>query len=284
MKLQSEKADILVPDAAPLEGALRRTTHLAVGAHQDDLEIMAYSGITACFGDPSQWFSGVVVTNGAGSPRAGVYAGTTDEEMQEIRIREQRKAASIGEYAAVIQLGYPSSQVKDPRNDTVAGDILEVLRATTPRIVYLHNLADKHDTHVATTLRSIEALRELRGEFEPEQVLGCEVWRDLDWMVQSDKVILSASAFPNLSAALLGVFDSQISGGKRYDLATWGRRLSHATFSESHETDADTALIYAVDLTELVRDPDRSPLDHMVHYIDRFRDEVASRVEKFARE
>jgi hypothetical protein len=57
-------------------------------------------------------------------------------------------------------------------------------------------------------------------------VLGCEVWRDLDWLLDSDKVALDSSAKPELAAALLKVFDSQISGGKRYDLATLGRRAA----------------------------------------------------------
>ncbi len=37
-----------------------------------------------------------------------------------------------------------------------------------------------------------------------------------------DKVAFDLSAQENLQMALLGVFDSQISGGKRYDLATMG--------------------------------------------------------------
>ena len=46
MKFSHPQADVFVPDAetAPRE-ALARVTHLGVGAHQDDLEIMAYAGI-----------------------------------------------------------------------------------------------------------------------------------------------------------------------------------------------------------------------------------------------
>lgn len=45
----------------------------------------------------TKWFGGVVVTNGAGSPRKGPYANYTDEEMQEVRMIKQRKAAFVGE-------------------------------------------------------------------------------------------------------------------------------------------------------------------------------------------
>jgi len=57
---------------------------------------------------------GVVATNGAGSPRSGIYGDYTDREMQKVRLAEQRKAAYVGEYACQIQLGFTSSQVKDP--------------------------------------------------------------------------------------------------------------------------------------------------------------------------
>ncbi|MGD0619102.1 MAG: PIG-L family deacetylase, partial [Bryobacteraceae bacterium] len=82
MELHNRNSDIFVPDGAALDVALQRTTHLSVAAHQDDIEIMAYHGISECFGRSDCWFTGVVVTNGAGSPRNGIYSGYSDEEMQ----------------------------------------------------------------------------------------------------------------------------------------------------------------------------------------------------------
>ena len=82
-------------------------------------------------------------------------------------------------------------------------DLEEILRATKPDVVYLHNLADKHDTHVAVALRSIAALRAVRREVHPKQVYGCEVWRDLNWLVDEDKQVLPASERSNIAAALL---------------------------------------------------------------------------------
>ena len=100
MKFSHPAADILVPDASvSADAALARTTHLCVAAHQDDIEIMAYHGIAECFGRTDRWFSGVVVTNGAGSPRSGIYGSYTDAQMQEVRRLEQRKAAVVGEYS-----------------------------------------------------------------------------------------------------------------------------------------------------------------------------------------
>ncbi|MFA4943260.1 MAG: PIG-L family deacetylase [Lentisphaeria bacterium] len=274
-------AEVFVPDGLAPEPALARTTHLAIMAHQDDLEIAAYHGICACFGRPDLWFTGVVATDGAGSARTGPYANRTDAEMRLIRQREQRKAASIGEYGALIQLMHPSAEVKDPANQGVVADLGQILEATRPQVVYLHNPADKHDTHVATLLRALVALRKLPRGQHPAKVYGCEVWRSLDWLLDADKQGLPVSGRANLAAALLGVFDSQISGGKRYDLATTGRRLANATFFESHGCDRETALSWAVDLTPLVHDATLSTAEYLLGLIERFRQDVATRIRKF---
>ena len=278
MKFHNAHADFFVPDNVDPDAALARTTHLCIAAHQDDIEIMAYHGIAECFGRKDRWFTGVVVTNGAGSPRDGIYGQYNDEEMQKVRLREQRKAAYVGEYACQIQLGYSSSAVKDPNHAGVRDDLTAIFRAAKPQVVYLHNLADKHDTHVGVTLRAISALRALAGEFRPEKVLGCEVWRDLDWLPDEHKQTLPVSARSNIAASLVGVFDSQVSGGKRYDLATQGRRLAHATYYASHATDVETALNYAMDLTPLITDPKSSIAGYVTGFIDLLKKDVAGRI------
>jgi len=281
MQFHNPAADLFIPDAQEMPGALARTTHLAIAAHQDDLEIMAYHGIAQCFGSREQWFTGVVVTNGAGSPRTGIYGAYTDEEMQQVRRTEQRKAAFVGEYACQAQLGFTSAQVKNPKEAALVQDLEQILRVAQPQIVYLHNLADKHDTHVAVALRSIAALRALPSDARPKKVYGCEVWRDLDWLVDEDKQVLPASARSNIAAALVGVFDSQVSGGKRYDLATAGRRLAHATYYASHGTDEENALTFAMDLTSLIEDPEWPVKDYVLGFVDRFRANVEKRVNAF---
>jgi LmbE family N-acetylglucosaminyl deacetylase len=278
MLFHNPNADAFVPDGVPLAEALARTTHLAVSAHQDDIEIMAYHGIAECFGRKDQWFAGVVVTNGAGSPRSGIYGGYTDEEMQRVRVVEQRKAAYVGEYTSQLQLGFTSSQVKDPSEQAVIEDLRQVFRASKPRVVYLHNPADKHDTHVAVALRSIAALRSLASEYRPDKVYGCEVWRDLDWLLDTDKQPLAVSARSNIAAALVGVFDSQVTGGKRYDLATAGRRLAHATYFASHGTDQESALNFAIDLTPLVENTQLPVAEYVLGFIERFRADVERRL------
>jgi LmbE family N-acetylglucosaminyl deacetylase len=283
MRFSQADADIYVPvNLLAPETALARTTHLCVAAHQDDIEIMAYHGIAECFGRTDRWFSGVVMTNGAGSPRTGPYAQLTDAEMQAVRREEQRKAAIIGNYSICLQLAHPSAAVKDPRNAAVCADLATLLAPCRPQIVYLHNPADKHDTHVAVFLRTLEALRALPAERRPARVLGCEVWRDLDWLSDADKQVLDVSAYPNLAASLVGVFDSQISGGKRYDLATAGRRVANATFHASHAADLCGALSWGIDLTPLVIDSRLSVEDFTMSAIDRFRSDVRERLRQLS--
>jgi hypothetical protein len=80
--------------------------------------------------------------------------------------------------------------------------------------------------------------------------------------------------------ALVGVFDSQIAGGKRYDLATMGRRKAHATYFASHGTDATTGLSFGMDLTPLIADPAKAPGAYVQEFIQRFAQDVADRVGK----
>lgn len=282
MKFAQPASDIFIPDGSPVAAALARTTHLCIAAHQDDIEIMAHSAIAECHGRPDPGFTGVVVTDGGGSPRAGEFASLTDDEMKRVRREEQRRAAGLGRYTAQIQLAHPSSVVKDAKATVVVDDIGALLAAMTPHTVYLHNPADKHDTHIAVLLRCLAALRALPEARRPARVLGCEVWRNLDWLLDTDKVVLDDSAQPELAAQLIGAFESQIAGGKRYDLAIAGRRLANATFFTSHVTDRATALTWAMDLTPLVRDPQLDVEVFTLGYIDRLRADVAARLRKFS--
>lgn len=283
MQLTKPNAEVFVPDGKPVEEALKRTTHMGVGAHQDDLEIMAFDGILKCFHVEGNWFTGVTVTDGSGSPRADLYLQYTDEMMAQIRCVEQKKAAVVGEYSAQVLLNFPSKEVKDPATPGPVADLKALIDAARPQIIYTHNLADKHDTHVAVALRVIQALRELPAEARPEALYGCEVWRDLDWMADADKVLFDVAPHQNLAAALMGVFDSQVCGGKRYDLAAMGRRQANATFFESHGVDVTTHMIYAMDLTPLLHDNSKEPAALVAEHIARFQEEVMQRISKMSR-
>ncbi len=261
-----------IPDWIDAQTALERTTHLGVGAHQDDLEFMALHGILECFRKQDKWFGAVTCTDGAGSARSGVYADYTDEQMKDVRKQEQNTAATIGQYGFVTQLGYASKVVKQKEPEDLIGDLLGILDATRPQVVYTHNPADKHASHLGVFSALLKAIRRLPKAERPQKLIGCEVWRSLDWLDDGQKALLDVSAHENLSAALNGVFDSQIAGGKRYDLAVIGRRRANATFFEAHSVDDVSELTFGIDLTALMEDDALSPVAF-----------VQKRIEEFAR-
>jgi LmbE family N-acetylglucosaminyl deacetylase len=281
MRFHNPEASILVPDGRPVPEAVRRITHLGIGAHQDDLEIMAFHGIEACFRRRDLWFGAVICTNGAGSPRTGEYASYSDEEMAALRRAEQEKAALLGEYGLLVQLNHRSAAVKDVSTGRLKDDLVEILRAARPDIVYTHNPVDKHETHLAVVFTALAALRELPEEDRPRTVYGCEVWRGLDWMDDADKVALDVGARKDLAMALVGVYESQVAGGKRYDLASLGRRRANATYFQSHHTDAAEQLWFAVDLTPLIRDDSLDIPEFVLSHVDKFLRNVAAAIERY---
>lgn len=282
LKLCRGSAEVFVPDGSDTATALARTTHLGIGAHADDLEIMGAEAILACFGRGDRWFTGVVATDGLGAPLRGPYAALSPERLRELRRAEQRNAARLGEYSAQVFLDYPSAGVKDGQ-DHVVRDLEQLLSACAPSVVYTHNLADEHDTHVAVALRLLEACRRLDAARRPQRVLGCEVWRDLDWLSASARVVLDASDNEALQRSLLASFASQLESGKRYDLAVIGRRRAHATFCNRDAPDEACGLIYAMDLTPLTGATNDLIAEYVRRSIDEFRGDVLARLARLAR-
>ncbi|NDV61070.1 PIG-L family deacetylase [Puniceicoccales bacterium CK1056] len=274
MKLKNANSDIYIPDDGRLPDSITRTTHLGIGAHQDDLEFMAMHGILECYQRDSRWFGGITCTDGAGSARSGPYADYSDEQMKAVRVEEQRAAAKLGEYAFMAQLGYPSSCTKQAskRQDLVQ-EIHNLILEAQPIYIYTHNPFDKHASHIGVCLAVLEAIRILPADKRPRTVFGCEVWRALDWIPDSMKVIQPVDTHPSLAPELNGVFKSQIAGGKRYDLAVEGRRLANATFLDSYSVDQCNRAAYAIDLTPLTADSGPSIEQFTSGILDSFAEE-----------
>jgi len=278
MTFKKNTADLFIPDGSAPAAAMSRTTHLAIGCHQDDVEFMAVQGVLECFGRYGRPFGCAICTNGAGSARIGPYAAVSNDEMCRIRRAEQRTAGVIGQYGFVAQLDYASSEVKKPGSPDLVADLAAILRACPVETVYTHNLADKHETHVAVAVATLLAIRSLPSNQRPKKLYGCEVWRDLDWMPDAEKVVFDVSARSNLQAALNGVYDSQIAGGKRYDLAAMGRRRANATFLDSHEADKTELAALAMDLTPLIADDTLDVIEYVSGFIRRFEADVRGKL------
>ncbi len=270
-------AHIFVPDRSDPDEALKRTTHMGIGAHPDDLEFMAWHGILECFLKSDRFFTGVTVTDGRGSPRSDEYADYTDVQMRAVRLEEQKQAASIGHYSGLVWLDYLSQDLAKPE---LHNELVKLLDICQPEVLYTHNLADKHDTHIKLTLAVIRAARALPQERRPKALYGCEVWRGLDWLPDELKLTFNVSAHENLTMALMGVYDSQIAGGKRYDLATQGRKRANATYFKSHFTDKASLLEFAMDMTPLLKDDVLEPAHFVAELVDSFAKDVQERIRR----
>lgn len=281
MKFANAATTVYVPDGVPLEKAYRRTTHMGIGAHQDDLEIMAFHGIRACYKSPDNWFGGVTCTDGRGSARNGEYASLSDDQMVVVRREEQNNAADIGKYSYMAQLNFPSAAIKGGVSGQLEDDLFHLLSTCCPGTVYTHNPADKHETHIAVLTPALRAMRRLAPDRRPKKVYGCEVWRGLDWMMDEDKVALDAGDLNGLGKKLVDVFQSQVNGGKRYDLATFGRRMANATYYQSHRTDETGQLVFAMDLTPLVHDTSLDIMEYVNNHIRRFQIDVETNLKKY---
>jgi LmbE family N-acetylglucosaminyl deacetylase len=275
LRLTGAGADVYVPAGESIGEALARTSDLGVGAHPDDLEFMCVVPIGQCLGSEGRSFTGVSCTDGAGSARGGRFASCTDAEMVAVRRDEQRRAADIGAYGAMIQLAHASATVRsDDGHGMLVAELSAVLDASRPTNVYTHNPADKHDTHVAVAAATIKAVRRLPVDRRPTRLFGVEGWRDLDWLGDGEKLRLDATPYADLAQRLAAVFESQIEGAKRYDVAARGRRQANATLHAVRDRDDTEEVVVAMDLTPLVRDDQLDPVDYVVAAIDRFRTDV----------
>lgn len=228
----------------------QKTTHLAIVAHQDDAEIIGYSGIHRCYQSSEQWFSCITLTNGSGASRGGKYQNISDHELSVIRQSEQIKAAQLGEYAYCQQWLCNSKELKTHQTHAI-NQLANTIAITRPDTVYTHNPFDKHATHITVMNIALQAIKQVQNNdptYTPK-VYGVEVWGSLDWLPELYRIDLDCSPMPNLEQALIGLYDSQIDGNKGYDTAVLGRRLSNATFHSSHSEDTLRSSNIALDLS-----------------------------------
>ena len=283
MKFYNEGADIHVPDGCRPEEALSRTTYMSIAAHQDDCEIMAYHAIAECYGSDEDWYTAVVLTDGGGSPRSGAYANYTNEQIHIKRSQEQRDAADAGKYSAVVQLAYSSADVRTEKCDLIEDELVKLLLQARPEYMFIHNPADRHETHLGACLRALGALRKLPPEARPKKVYGMEVWRSLDWISSKDRLIFDTSKHPEIASNVITAFESQCTPLKRFDLAALGRRLGNATFQAPRDNDPTNSCNLGVDLTPLVENPSLDIKEFTLNLIKNFYDEADALLTRFAR-
>jgi len=260
------KPTFLNPAFSNLEEALKEATHFAVGAHPDDLEILAGHGISECYQNPRQHFVGVVCTTGSGSPQADKTMSAM--ELSELRSREQQNAAKKGEYAALVGLRLESAELKGPLNRSLVEGLKDILGVMKPQVIYTHDLADPHGTHLAVTLHLIQALRE--SSHRPQSFYGCEVWRSLGWLDHPHKCLLPVSR-SQLISELISCHQSQLKV-KSYHLATLGRMQANATYDNAYGKNDFDFMIAAMDLLPLLADDQLLPESYLEFLLTSFLD------------
>jgi len=112
VQLSHPISEVYFPEGPGDDLQLTKTTHLGIGAHQDDLEIFAIHGILEAYDNPILYFTGVTLTDGRGAPLSAPYASVDDDELWKIRCNEHKKAADIGHYNEQFLLNYASRQIK----------------------------------------------------------------------------------------------------------------------------------------------------------------------------
>lgn len=240
---------------------------------------MAFHGIVTCLRSSSRWFGGVVCTDGVGSPRNGIYQHLNDGALRILREKEQRAAARIGQYSFVTQLSHKDSAIEKPLDSPLVDELVEILTLSRPEVIYTHNPADKHPTHVRVLVAVLEALRRMPVGARPQFLFGCEMWRGLDWMSDHAKNVMDVGGFASIAEALNRFFDTQIKGGKRFDLAVMGRRRANAAFFNGQDEESVTEAIYAMDLSSLIGQPPQELREFTHRQIESFHSEVLGLLE-----
>lgn len=249
MKFRNSNVDVFFPKNNECD--ISEIDFLAIGAHQDDIEIMSFPPILEAYHSDKK-FAAVTCTDGAGSPSSGPYATYTREEMIECRKQEEKNAAKLGNYAFLIQLGYTSNEARSKdTNQFIVEDLEQIILKYRPKRIYTHNPFDKHKTHLAVFSATMKALHNILNDYEPMKVYGGECWRDLDWIPDGMKENVSIGNDITLLEILLGTYQSQVASGKRYDKAAIARLQANSTYADPYSLDKSNYVSCFLDLTEI---------------------------------
>lgn len=229
------------------------TNLLAIGAHHDDIEVMAMDGILKAYGSKKYSFYACVLSDGVNCVKSGKYAELTDKEMIETRNQEQTRASQIGEYADLKMLKYSQEDIENDEKGKIVKEIRQMILDIKPDIVYTHNIFDKSPMHKMTCKRVIEAILGLEEEDRPRLVYGCEIFRSLDWLPDKYKVVFDLSENKELQSRLIGVYDTRAEQARNYNKAIVGRKIAHAIFgTQNTDIEEEKLIWYGINLTPVI--------------------------------
>jgi glucosamine-6-phosphate deaminase len=241
-----------------LQAALAKTTHVGVGAHQDDIEIMAGPMLLK---NKDHWMN-IIVTDGAASKSIlnGMATELTPKQLTDMRQREQREAArETG--TPVIQLKYPSAAVNGHMGEgkrQEAAFALGTLFSAMPKTeeVFGHNPIDKHATHLAVLAVQTAALRAAQHK-NLKNVYAMEVWGGLTGIPEAQLSMFVVEDGRDLAAinTLIGKYQSQIQGqGRDYAATTTARMVGHGGYvSNPHLNNPPEGMVIGLNITDFTK-------------------------------
>lgn len=248
-----------------------------MGAHPDDVEIMAFPAILNGIKDESPSFGAVVCTKGDRAPLGASAAPGSREALPRLREEEQRQAAAIGKYAVVAQLGESSERVRSGACEFLFG-LRSLLGCCRPSVIYTHAPTDRHPTHIAVCAAVLRLLRDLPPHERPQALMGCEVWGSSDWVPERRKVAAVFDDGAGLSSELIGQFRSQLGSGKNYEDAVRGRWSANSVFNRYDRIEERPFLSWMIDMSPLLRDERVTLREFVQKLVQEFGEEVLSRL------
>jgi LmbE family N-acetylglucosaminyl deacetylase len=192
----------------------------------------------------------IYVTDGAGTPTSG---GRTREEIVQTRQDEAMRGLGEMDGQAGIFLNYPSKAVRSERVADVVHDLGAIFDLLRPRVIYVTAPYERHSTHVACTLRTVEAIRAVEG-FTPE-LKGYAVWGYLYGDENLEYVDITAHVDAKRRA--IRCHESEVAG-HAYDDGIIGFHRYAAVFQEAHGLQEMAYAELLLDMSRLVREPDLS--------------------------
>lgn len=269
------QSDVLTYDL-PKRG--EKISHLAIGAHPDDVEIFAFNAIQQCYKSEDKHFAAVICSNGSGAPAYGKFKEKSKNEIVQIRNEEQQKAAQIGQYTGLVHFNQESETLKQG-NAVFIKDLKVLLEFLKPEYIYTHSPFDDHKTHRCTLRACLQALKMIEDKSWLKGLFACEVWGSLDWLPKQYKYVLGENKSEDLQMRLLECFYSQnIGSQKRYDLGTIGRKLGNATFFESDKGNQYTHQSYAIDLSSVIKQDNVDVSNYCSQIVSDYHESIKSKL------
>ena len=254
---------VILPAGMALTDYAGQANIVAIAPHPDD-DAIGVGGSLLQHRAAGENVLVIYVTDGAGTPTGG---GRTREEI--VRTRQQEAMRGLAEMKgqAGIFLNYASSAVKGENTPDVVHDLGALLDLLRPRVIYVTAPYERHSTHIACTLRTVEAIRAVEN-FTPE-LKGYAVWGYL----YGDENLEYVDISENIDAKRRAIrcHETEVAG-HAYDDGILGFHRYVAVFQESHGTQDMAYAELFLDMSRLVHDPALSVGDFARQQVTGFLD------------